>query len=170
MMIYKNFYTILNNLKASLFLIFFLVINSMLFACASPSAPEYVRTKDWHFEKLASGNIVFTAKAVFYNPNKAKAKLREVDLDVFVNEKKVGKILQTEKIKINGKSSFDIPLRMEFNLRESGLNIVSNLISLVTNQKFLVDMKGFIKMNVFFIPFKVPINEKQEFTLKDFIK
>lgn len=169
-MTYNNTIDFFKNNKTSFVLIFFLAINTILFACSSPSTPEYVRTKDWSFEKLESGNIVFTAKAVFYNPNQSKARLREVDLDIFVNDKKIGKIFQTEKIKINGKSSFDIPLKMEFNLKESGLNIVGSLLTLLTNQKFIVDMKGFIKMNVFFIPFKVPIEEKQEFSFNDFIE
>jgi len=153
--------------KIAIIFLFFLS-NINVFA-GGPSAPEYVRTKDWKIEKLETGNLVFTAKAVFYNPNKAKAKLREVNLDVYVNDKYIGKIIQTEKIKINGKSSFDIPLRMEFNLKDSGLDLLGSLITLVTNKKFIVDMKGFIKMNVFFIPFKVKIDEKEEFTAKDFL-
>lgn len=147
-----------------------MILTSVAFIVfASPSAPEYIRTKDWKIEKLKSGNLVFTAKAVFYNPNKAKTKLREVNLDVYVNDKYIGKVLQTEKIKINGQSSFDIPLQMEFNLKDSGLGIIESLFTLITNKKFIVDMKGYIKMNVFFIPFKVKIDEKQEFSSSDFI-
>lgn len=151
----------------NIFILIFLTSSLTLFA--GPSAPEYVRTKDWKIEKLESGNMVFTAKAVFYNPNKSKAKLRDVNLDVYVNDKYIGKVLQTKKININGKSSFDIPLRMEFNIKDSGLGILESLLTLVTNKKFIVDMKGFIKMNVFFIPFKVNIDEREEFTTSDFL-
>ena len=146
-------------------LIIFFSLNSF----AGPKAPEFIRTKDWKIEKLSSGNIALTAKAVFYNSNKAKAKLREVNLDVFLNDKLIGVIHQTNTIKIQGKSSFDIPLRMEFNLLGSGLDIVSSVLTLLTNKKFLVDMKGFTKMNVFCLPFKIKIDERQEFSSKDFI-
>lgn len=136
---------------------------------ANPESPEYLRTKDWKIEKLETGNLVFTAKAVFYNPNKVKAKLRHVDLDVFVNDKIIGKVLQTDIIKINGESSFDIPLRMEFNLKDTELDLLESVFTLLSNNKFIVDMKGFIKMNVFLIPFKLPINERQEFSASDFL-
>lgn len=157
-----------NSIITKIILFVFILLSINIFA--EPSAPEYIRTKDWKIEKLETGNLVLTAKAVFYNPNKSKAKLRDVNLDVYVNDKYIGKVLQTYKIKIKGKSSFDIPLRMEFNLKDSGLDLLGSLLTLVTNKKFLVDMKGFIKMSVFYIPFKVKVNEQEEFTTSDFFE
>lgn len=147
---------------------YFLIISSIT-TFAQAKSPEFVRTKDWKIHKLESGNMVLSAKAVFFNPNKAKAKLRNVDLDIFTNNKYIGKVLQTNKIKIKGKSSFDIPLKMEFNIKDSGLDIIGSLLTLISNKKFLIDMKGIIKMNVFCLPFKIKIDEKQEFSAKDFL-
>ena len=162
----KNFEKFFS-LKTNLFILLF-VINSFD-AVAGPESPEFVRTKDWQINKLESGNMVFTAKAVFYNPNKAKAKLKSIVLDIFTNDKKIGTVTQIEQIKIKGQSPFDIPLRLEFNLRESGIDVLGTILNLMSNNKFLVDIKGYLKLNVFCIPFKVEINEQEEFSINDFL-
>ena len=113
--------------------------------------------------------MVFTAKAVFYNPNKAKVKLKDIILNVFANDKLLGTVTQVEKVKIHGRSSFDIPLRFEFNLKESGIDVLGSLLNIMSNNKFLIDLVGYVKVSIFCIPFKVAIDEKQEFSAKDFL-
>lgn len=135
---------------------------------AAASAPEYLRTKNWAVEKISGTTLIITADVVFYNPNKVKAKLRDLDLDVFLNDSFVGKVLQTNMVKIPGKRSFDIPIRFKFDLKETNLNI-SNVFALLMNNKFIIDIKGFLKANVFALPFKIKINERQEFSAKDFL-
>lgn len=137
-------------------------------ANAALSAPEYLRTKNWKIEKVNGTTLELTADVVFYNPNKIKAKLKDLDLDIFLNEKFVGKVIQTDIVNIPGKSSFDIPIRFKFDLKESNINI-SNVLGLLLNNKFIVDIKGFLKAKVFLMPFKINLNERQEFSAKDFI-
>lgn len=154
--------------KTFLLIILFFGINTSVIA--SPESPEFVRTKEWRINRLASGNILLTTKAVFYNPNKTKAKLTDIILNIFANDKLIGTVTQIEKIKIHGNSSFDIPLSLEFNLKDSDLDLFGSLLSLMSNKMFLIDIIGYVKMNVFCIPFKVQVDEKQELSVKDFIK
>jgi LEA14-like dessication related protein len=162
----KNFMKLFSFKTITLLFLFF--INSTT-VFASPKSPEFVRTKEWKISRLPSGNIVLTTKAVFYNPNKAKAKLKDITLNVFANDDFIGTVNQIEKIKIHGNSSFDIPLRLEFNLKDSKIDLFGSLLNLMSNNKFIVDIIGDIKMNIFCIPFKVRIAEQEEFSIKDFI-
>lgn len=152
--------------KRSVLIILFLLFS--FYSFAAPKSPEFIRTKDWKIEKLSSGKMVLTAKAVFYNPNKAKAKLNDIILNVFANDKLIGTVTQVDKVKIFGNSSLDIPLRIEFNLKDSGMDAMGTFLNLMSNNKFLVDIIGYLKVSVFCLPFKVPVDEKQELSLKDF--
>lgn len=154
-------------LKSKKIILLFLVVLSYTFSFAGPGAPEYLRTKDWEINRLSSTVIIITAKVVFYNPNKAKAKLNELELDILFNEKFIGKVIQSDIVKINGRSSFDIPIHIKFDLKESGFN-VSNVLGLISNKKFIVDLQGYLKARVFLMPFKVRIDERQEFKVADF--
>lgn len=150
---------------------FFLII-ALLFVVNSKEAqaqksPEYLRTKDWSIKALNEENLELRTTAVFYNPNKIKIKLKNVDLNLFLNDQFIGKIVQSEIVKIKGKSHFDIPLELAFSLKESDINILSSLISLLTNQNVLLKMNGHIKANVLCLPFKVKIEDTQEFSIKD---
>lgn len=148
-------------------LVFIFSFSFLQQAVAEPSAPEYLRTKNWKIEKVSGTILELTAEVVFYNPNKVKAKLRDLDLDIFLNEKFLGKVIQDNMVKIPGKSSFDIPIRFKFDLSKSELGL-SSLLGLLSNNKFIVDMKGFLKANVFALPFKIKLDERQEFSAKDF--
>lgn len=156
----------LAKLKTLLFILITFFSFQSLFA--APTAPEFVRTKDWNIDKVNGTEIILTAKVVFYNPNKIKAKLNSLDLDIKFNNLFIGKVIQTDIVKINGKSSFDIPIRIKFDLKESGFNL-NNVIGLITNKKFIVNLDGFLKAKVFLMPFKVNVNVKQEFKASDFI-
>lgn len=130
-------------------------------------SPEYLRTKDWSIKALNEENLELRTTAVFYNPNKIKIKLKNVDLDLFLNDQFIGKIVQSEAIKIKGKSHFDIPLELAFNLKESNIDILSSLVSLLSNQNFLLKMNGYIKANALCLPLKVKVEDTQEFSIKD---
>lgn len=155
-----------NTLKYFLFIT--LVLFSFQNILAAPIAPEYIKTKDWQIDKVSGTEIILKANIVFYNPNKIKAKLKALDLDIKFNNKFIGKVIQVDIVKINGNSSFDVPIRIKFDLKESGFNL-NNVMGLISNKKFMVELSGYLKAKVFLMPYKIKINEKQEFRASDFI-
>lgn len=135
---------------------------------AAPTAPVFLKTKDWQIDKVNRTVLILKTKIAFHNPNKQKAKLNTLDLDIYFNDKFIGKVIQEDMVKIKGHSTFDIPIRIKFDLKESGFDL-TNVVGLITNKKFVVNLSGYLKASVLLIPFKVKIIEQQEFKASDFL-
>ena len=65
-------------------------------------------------------------------------------------------------------SIFDNPDMWIYGQKESGFNL-NNVMGLISNKKFMVELSGYLKAKVFLMPYKIKINEKQEFRASDFI-
>ncbi len=149
-----------------------LILISFL-AIASASAfevPELVKLKAWKVEKMKGGVLQLSCKAVFYNPNTVKAKLTDVDLDVYFGTTKVGNINQADgKVKINKAQAFEIPLTIDFSPETNAKGYFSGFLTAFGLQDFVISLKGKIKVKAMGIPIRVNIDESEEVNLKDII-
>ncbi|MGB1247392.1 MAG: hypothetical protein ACPG4Z_00795 [Chitinophagales bacterium] len=147
----------------SLFVLFLFVGNSI-----AAEVPEFVRTKNWKIEKVSTGSLLVSMTAVFYNPNKAKAKLNDINLEVILGETKAGNVIQTGgKVKIKKNSAFEIPLEIEIAPETSAWGYLSGFFSAVTLQDITVEIKGYIKVKVLGIPLRIKVDEIETVNAKD---
>lgn len=115
-------------------------------------------------EKGTGEDPVLAGDAVFYNPNSARMKLREIKVDVFVDGKKSATVDQKLKAVARGKAEFTVPLKVQLQLKDIG--IVDALKSLFGGKKYEIQYKGYLRVNVNGLPFRVPVDHKEEFKLK----
>lgn len=149
----------IKNISILLFLV--LAIN----ACKKPDEePEFKYVKNVQVKKIAGTEVLLTADAVFFNPNDMKMKLRGVDVDLYVKEKKVGKINQEVKTRIPANDEFEIPFSATFDIKEVG--VLNTLMSLMGGNKLPVRYKGHIKATVHGFPFRVPIDYEEEVRIR----
>jgi LEA14-like dessication related protein len=104
------------------------------------------------------------ANAVFFNPNDMKAKLKKIELDVFVEGKKAGHVDQKLSLLIPANSEFTVPLEVKLNLKEMGL--MNTLFSILGAKKMDVRYVGSIRINYKGIPINVPVDYKSEIRIK----
>src|SRR5688572_23093108 len=69
----------------------------------------------------ATSEPLLKAEAVFYNPNNISGRLKNIDIEIFVNGKKAGTVDKDYKIKIPAKGEFSVPLEVKLNMKELGL-------------------------------------------------
>lgn len=147
--------------------LFFLATTQQAYAVENP---EFIKMKEWKMEKIAAGKMVLTCKAVFYNPNQAKAKLKGINLSVALGQTSAGKITQiTKKVKVKKSSAFEIPLRIEIDPETNAWGYISGILSALTLQDFVVNVKGYLKVTVLGIPIKIPVQESEQLNLKDIL-
>ena len=108
-----------------------------------------------------NGEALLKADAIFYNPNVSRMRLKEIDIDIFVDGKKAGKVDQKFSSLIKAKSEFAVPLEVQLNLKEIGL--LDTILSFLGGKEHDIQFTGFIKMKVNGFPVKAPINYKEEF-------
>jgi LEA14-like dessication related protein len=110
------------------------------------------------------GDPVLHGDAVFFNPNKSRMKLKSVKVEVFVDEKKSAVVDHELDIVVKGNSEFTVPLRVQIQMKDIGL--MDALKSLFGGKTYQLHYVGTLKVNINGLPFKIPIDHREEFKIK----
>lgn len=132
----------------------------LIIACSKPEKPEFRTVKDLKVGKITMSEIEVTGVAVMYNPNNVSLNVDNIDLDVFVDEKQVGKIQQTNLTEVPAKSEFNLPLSIKFPPSKIA-NSLLDAASILTKSEYKVKYKGKVTVKVLGIGIDVPL-EKEE--------
>jgi LEA14-like dessication related protein len=137
----------------------------LLFSSCVPKEQVILRNiKDVKVDAGIDGNAKLNAIAVFYNPNPLRMKLKEIDVQVFVDGKKSAQAKQKFNFQIPAQEEFSVPLEVQLALKEIGL--LDTLLSLFGGKKYDIRYVGFVRVKVHGITIKVPIDYKDEIKLK----
>lgn len=143
-------------------LLLFLTL-SVVFSGCGPKEPIVLRQiKDVVVD--ATTDPLLKAKAIFYNPNATRGRLREIKVDIYVNGKKAGEIDQHLGMQIPAKKEFTVPLEVKLALKEFG--VLDTIFSMLGGKKFDVQYKGVLKLSYHGVPIRVPVDYKDEIRLK----
>jgi len=110
------------------------------------------------------GEPLLKGEAVFYNPNNARMKLKEVNVDVFVDGKKSAVVKQKFNAVIRPQSEFTVPLEIQLSLKDIGL--LDTLFSLLGGKQYEIHFLGNIRIHVRGIPIRVPVDYTDQTRLK----
>lgn len=105
---------------------------------------------DANTEPLLKGN------AVLYNPNKQRMKLRKINVDVYINDKKAARVDQEPSVVIPAVAEFTVPLEVKLNMKELGF--MDTLFGMLGGKKMKVRYKGTIGITYKGIPVRVPVD------------
>lgn len=129
--------------------------------------PYFVKMKGFKVVSFNTDKVELFSTAVFYNTYKNKAKLLEVDIDVYLEDKYLGKVVNQDNIDIPKLSAFDVPLLLQ--LDPPGPAVKNSLwqsAKLLTGRKVKIKYNGYIKLRVIgFIPIKVKLEEELLYSL-----
>lgn len=142
---------------------FWLLILLLLGGCVPKEDVEFRKVSNVRLEAVSKAPML-KADMVFYNPNKTRGKLKHIELDIFVNDKKVGTVNQTLNQLIEGRSEFTVPIEVRVALKELGL--LDTIINLFGGKKYLVRMVGKVRLKVHGIGITVPVDHKEDIKLK----
>jgi LEA14-like dessication related protein len=112
----------------------------------------------------ASSEPMLKANAIFFNPNNMRGRLKKINVEIFVNEKKAAKVEQDLKTIIPANGEFTVPLEVKLAMKELGF--MDTLLGMIGGKKFDVHYKGFLKVSYRGIPIKVPVDYKDEVRIR----
>jgi LEA14-like dessication related protein len=146
-------------------LVFILAASVMLFnACVPKETVVFKGVKNIQVSVDDNNELTLTADAFFHNPNPERMKLKEISVDVLVDEKPSAKVRQRMKLRIPAQSDFQVPLAAALSLKELGL--LDTIMNLLGGKKYRVHYKGFIRVAVHGVTIKVPVDHKEEIRVK----
>ncbi len=151
-------FTIFATMRNILFIFFLSVAFTQ---CGRPDqTPEFITMENIKVSKVTGKEAVLSADAKFYNPNDQGIKLKEVVVDIEVDDRVVGVIDQDMKIKIPSNDYFSVPIDASFNIRDLGL--LNGIISVLGGQPITVHYRGHIKVSLYGYTTKVPIDFEED--------
>jgi LEA14-like dessication related protein len=126
--------------------------------------PELKAIENVTIKNITDGLAELHADAVFYNPNKVRVKLRQVNIQVYIDNKQAAFIDQQMKIVIGPRADFTVPIDAKVSLKELGL--LNTLLSVFGGKKLEVRYVGYMKMNYHGVSIKVPVDHKEELNIR----
>jgi LEA14-like dessication related protein len=138
------------------------VVFMISFGCQKPKEKIVLKNiKDVVVD--ATTEPTLKANAIFFNPNKMKGKLKEIDVDIFVNGKKAGEVDQDYNTVIPANDEFSVPIVVKLKMKELGFT--ETLLGMVGGKKFEVRYQGAIRFTYRGVPIKVPVDYKDDVRL-----
>ncbi len=146
------------------FLVIFSLLVLMAGACIPNKNIELRDIKNVALQKGTGEQMVLEGDAVFFNPNSARMKLKEIKVDVLIDGKRSAVVDQKLKAVARGKEEFTVPLKVQLQMKDIGL--ADALKSLFGGKKYEIHYKGYLRANVNGVPLRVPVDHKDEFRLR----
>jgi len=139
---------------------FTLICCLALFACVPKEEIVFKGVKNIVVDLGNNGKPVLKGDVDFYNPNKVNVKLKEVNVEVFVDGVKSADVKHDLDIAIAGQADFSVPIVAELVLKQN--NLLDAVVGLLGGKKYEVVFKGYIRIKVHGFPVKIQVAQKQE--------
>ncbi len=140
---------------------------SGLWSCKKLDAPVFKSIEDVKIVNRTATNVTISATTCFYNPNKFQITLKQADIDLLLNNKKITNYQRDYNLKIPKNSEFTVPLEITLSLSDLNSNIISSAIGILTGKKQILSYQGHIKIKAYGIRVKIPIDGSTDFDLNE---
>lgn len=134
-----------------------------LFSCVPKEEVVFKGVSDIVVDVNDLGKPVLKGNGYFFNPNKVKMKLKEVNVEILVDGTKSAMVKHDLDVTIPAKSDFSVPIVAELVLQKN--NLLDAVVGLLGGKKYEVVFHGYIRIRVHGIAIKVPVSQKQELKL-----
>jgi len=111
---------------------------TLIFSCSSLKEPEFRNIQNIRFSKIGIKESTMTLDLYYYNPNRAKLKLKRAEGEAWVDSSYLGHFTVDSMVTISPLSEFRIPV----NLKVDMSRIMLNSMNILGNKEVLVRIKG----------------------------
>lgn len=115
---------------------------------------------DVKIEELSMKAVRLQIMVPIENPNNFSFKVKNVNLDLIVNGRNVGKVKKMDKVKIPANSKGTYPVSFEITPSDALTNILF-LISELQNRNPDLEVDGTVTVAKFGVPYKIKVNHKE---------
>lgn len=142
-----------------------LLLSVAMVSCKTPEAPDFEGIQNFKLNVQGLSSAQVKGDAVFFNPNKQKIKIRQVDVSVFVEDQRVKDISRQFDIIAMPNSEFVIPIDVTLSLGDLNMSMLSTALSMLKGGKKKMRYEGYARVTVNGLPFRVPFKHEEEVEL-----
>jgi len=138
------------------YIMFFLLFTGIVFSAqAQPKGLVYIDVENFNMVRVAKGQAEITLGIRMYNPNNFKIKLKDGDIDVFIDDNRLGKVQGVDKFEVPKEDTCVIPVVLYVDLKAA----LPNALNLVLNNGIAnVKLDGTVKAGRHGIFITVPVH------------
>lgn len=137
-----------------------------LCSCAPVQTPVFLATENIRVSALGLHHSVINAELKFYNPNKQKLQLRSGDVNVYIEQRLLGKARFDTLLNLQPLDTFYIPINGSISMTDVLLNAAKLLfkdsVDITLAGTVRAGMKGFFTY--------VPVNYKGRLSVDQFLR
>lgn len=132
--------------------------------------PVYKGMQNPKLERVGLTGLKFGAEATFHNPNRIKCRIKDIALDITLDNKQVGTVGEKCDIEVKRKSDFVIPLGVTLNPQGTIFENLTTLLEIFRDKESTLSLKGNVQVKVFGINFPIPVQYVQKVKLSQLKK
>ena len=140
----------MKNLIPLLLIMAFVICNG---SCSKPKGLDYIDFKNLRVLELGSKESFVSLDIQYFNPNNFNVQMKDAAVEVYINDKHLGRSTLDTLYNIPQKDTFLLPVTMKVDMR----NLFSNLLQIITNPEVKVKLEGNAKVGRGGIFFNYPI-------------
>ena len=137
----------------------------MAVACQAPEAPDFQGIKNMKVDVQGLSGARINGDAVFFNPNDRKITLKNVDVEISVEGKKVKDIAREFDITAEPNSEVTVPIDVTLTLQDLNMNLLSTAMSMLNGEEKKVRYKGKARVKMYGFSFNVPFDYEDDVTI-----
>lgn len=148
-----------------LHLYLFLLISLLLSSCFEYKEVEVEKVSNVSVESFSTKGITIGIDLKINNPNRYKISIVDSNLELFVDNRKIGSAKLKEKIVLQKKSNEIHHVTVETNLKQLLSSALPTLLGLITKTDIELGVKGDIKARAKSLSKKFPLDFKERVQL-----
>jgi len=152
-------------MKSTPLIIAFFFILLLSASSCKLSVPTFKTVNNLKLERVNALGVKLGADAVFNNPNPVRVKVKDLSVDVILENKLIGTLGEKQDIVIKRKSDFVIPLGIVLKPDGSLFENLKNLLNVIRDKEVDIALVGKIKVKWLLFTKTVPIQYKQKIKL-----
>lgn len=129
-----------------------------MYSCSTPKALKYEGYSDFQIEKLGFTNSQVSFNLQLYNPNNFSLRMKNADMNVFVNDKLLGHTFSDSAMRISKRSRITIPVNVDIDMR----NAFKNALSTLTGRELEIRVEGKVKAGKSYLFLNIPVQYKTQ--------
>lgn len=153
----------MNDNKKVTLIILLIVVNQLFTACEIDDI-EVGMPNDLKIEELNMKNIKLIIMVPITNTNSFSFNIRNADIDLFLNDRPMGKVKKIDRVRIPRKSQETYPILFEIETAKSVGNIMTVIRELQVGRP-TVALNGHINVGKFLYSKKIDVDHVQTFDL-----
>jgi len=107
----------------------------LLGSCSKPKPPEFIGVEDFKVIKMGLSESTLGIGVKMFNPNKTRMQIKNADIDIFINEMKLGRSVLDSTINVPSNDTFSIPLEVKVQTLTGATKLLESLQDTAVNFK-----------------------------------